>query len=181
MAEDRISYDAFIRFLATPLNDGRPFVLETQHALALALQKKPQPPYVGLHVAHRNRSLELCLRQVCQRLTNCRLVPLEDRQRHGHGQDRQSLSTATEAFPARRYADRHIGVPVCAFDVQASSRRVLTREQILNHVWDYDFGGDARVLETYVSYLRKKLDAHGPQLIHTVRGVGYALRAPRTG
>jgi two-component system OmpR family response regulator len=58
-------------------------------------------------------------------------------------------------------------------------RRVLTREQILNHVWDYDFGGDARVLETYVSYLRKKLDAHGPGLIHTVRGVGYALRAPR--
>ena len=55
-------------------------------------------------------------------------------------------------------------------------RRVLTRDQILNHVWDYDFGGDARVLETYVSYLRKKLDVHGPPLIHTVRGVGYALR-----
>jgi two-component system OmpR family response regulator len=59
-------------------------------------------------------------------------------------------------------------------------RRVLTRQQILNHVWDYDFGGDARVLETYVSYLRKKLDAKGPSLIHTVRGVGYALRAPRS-
>jgi len=58
-------------------------------------------------------------------------------------------------------------------------RRVLTRAQLLEHVWDYDFGGDARVLETYVSYLRKKLDAHGPPLIHTVRGVGYALRTPR--
>ena len=58
-------------------------------------------------------------------------------------------------------------------------RRVLTRDQLLNHVWDYDFGGDARVLETYISYLRKKLDRHGPSLIHTVRGVGYALRAPR--
>ncbi len=58
-------------------------------------------------------------------------------------------------------------------------RRVLTRDQLLNHVWDYDFGGDARVLETYISYLRKKLDAHGPSLIHTVRGVGYALRTPR--
>jgi two-component system, OmpR family, response regulator len=58
-------------------------------------------------------------------------------------------------------------------------RRVLTRAQLLEHVWDYDFGGDARVLETYVSYLRKKLDVHGPPLIHTVRGVGYALRAPR--
>jgi two-component system OmpR family response regulator len=59
-------------------------------------------------------------------------------------------------------------------------RRVLTRAQLLEHVWDYDFGGDARVLETYVSYLRRKLDAHGPSLIHTVRGVGYALRQPRT-
>ena len=60
-------------------------------------------------------------------------------------------------------------------------RRVLTRAQILDHVWDYDFGGDARVLETYVSYLRRKLEVPGVdgQLIHTVRGVGYALRAPR--
>ena len=60
-------------------------------------------------------------------------------------------------------------------------RHVLTRAQLLEHVWDYDFGGDARVLETYVSYLRKKLDAHGPALIHTVRGVGYVLRLPRGG
>ena len=58
-------------------------------------------------------------------------------------------------------------------------RRVMTRGQLLDHVWDYDFGGDARVLETYISYLRKKLDAHGPSLIQTVRGVGYALRPPR--
>src|SRR4051812_40609599 len=59
-------------------------------------------------------------------------------------------------------------------------RRVLTRGQLLDHVWEYDFGGDARVLETYISYLRKKLDAHGPPLIYTVRGVGYALRTPRS-
>ena len=58
-------------------------------------------------------------------------------------------------------------------------RRVMTRAQLLDHVWDYDFGGDGRVLETYISYLRKKLDAHGPPLIRTVRGVGYALQAPR--
>jgi two-component system OmpR family response regulator len=58
-------------------------------------------------------------------------------------------------------------------------RRVMTRAQLLDHVWNYDFGGDGRVLETYVSYLRKKLDAHGPSLIRTVRGVGYALQAPR--
>jgi two-component system OmpR family response regulator len=58
-------------------------------------------------------------------------------------------------------------------------RRVLTRAQLLDHVWSYDFGGDARVLETYVSYLRKKIDSDGPQLLHTVRGVGYVLRLPR--
>jgi two-component system OmpR family response regulator len=61
----------------------------------------------------------------------------------------------------------------------ANPRRVLTRSQLLDHVWDYDFGGDARVLETYISYLRKKIDADRPPLIHTVRGVGYSLRAPR--
>jgi two-component system OmpR family response regulator len=58
-------------------------------------------------------------------------------------------------------------------------RRVMTRAQLLDHVWDYDFGGDGRVLETYISYLRKKLDALGPPLIQTVRGVGYALRTRR--
>ncbi len=58
-------------------------------------------------------------------------------------------------------------------------RRVLTRAQLLDHVWEYDFDGDSRILETYVSYLRKKLDPHGPSLIQTVRGVGYALRLAR--
>jgi two-component system OmpR family response regulator len=58
-------------------------------------------------------------------------------------------------------------------------RRVMTRAQLLDHVWSYDFGGDGRVLETYISYLRKKVDADGPPLIHTVRGVGYALRLPK--
>ncbi|MGB9185984.1 MAG: response regulator transcription factor [Solirubrobacteraceae bacterium] len=60
-----------------------------------------------------------------------------------------------------------------------SPRKVLTRAQLLDHVWNYDFVGDARVLETYVSYLRKKVDAEGPALLHTVRGVGYTLRLPR--
>lgn len=57
--------------------------------------------------------------------------------------------------------------------------RVLTRSQILDHVWHYDFGGDASVLETYVSYLRRKVDKFEPPLIQTVRGVGYVLRTPR--
>jgi len=60
-------------------------------------------------------------------------------------------------------------------------RRVLSRKQILDHVWNYDFDGDASVLETYISYLRRKVDRVDPPLIHTVRGVGYVLRIPRTG
>jgi len=55
-------------------------------------------------------------------------------------------------------------------------KRVLSREQILDRVWSYDFGGRAAVVELYISYLRKKLDAHGPGMIHTVRGVGYSIR-----
>jgi two-component system OmpR family response regulator len=58
-------------------------------------------------------------------------------------------------------------------------RRALSRAQILDHVWNYDFGGDGRVLETYISYLRKKVDRGAVPLIHTVRGVGYTLRRPR--
>ena len=58
-------------------------------------------------------------------------------------------------------------------------RRVVSKAQIVNHVWRYDFGGDARVVETYISYLRKKIDFKEPKLINTVRGVGYALRLPR--
>ena len=56
--------------------------------------------------------------------------------------------------------------------------RVLTRDQILEHVWDYTFAGNASVLETYISYLRHKVDDVEPPLIHTVRGVGYSLRLP---
>ncbi|MBT8198772.1 MAG: response regulator transcription factor [Acidimicrobiia bacterium] len=54
--------------------------------------------------------------------------------------------------------------------------QVLSKQQILDHVWHYDFEGDPNVVETYVSYLRKKTEALGPRLIHTVRGFGYVLR-----
>jgi two-component system OmpR family response regulator len=56
--------------------------------------------------------------------------------------------------------------------------RVLTRTQILDRVWGYQFAGDCQIVDTYVYYIRKKLERHGPRLIHTVRGVGYALRQP---
>ena len=58
--------------------------------------------------------------------------------------------------------------------------RVLSKAQILDHVWRYDFGGDSSVVETYISYLRKKIDKSGEApLIQTVRGFGYAIRTPR--
>lgn len=56
--------------------------------------------------------------------------------------------------------------------------RVVSKSQILDHVWQYDFRGDAGIVETYISYLRKKIDIFQPPLIHTVRGVGYRLRLP---
>ncbi len=54
--------------------------------------------------------------------------------------------------------------------------RVLTRAQILDRVWSYDFDGDPAVVDTYVSYLRRKVDDGSPKLIHTVRGIGFSLR-----
>lgn len=56
--------------------------------------------------------------------------------------------------------------------------KVLSKAQILDHVWHYDFRGDANVVESYVSYLRKKVDTTEPALIHTLRSVGYMLRRP---
>jgi two-component system OmpR family response regulator len=58
----------------------------------------------------------------------------------------------------------------------ANAGRVLSKAQILDHVWQYDFGGEGGVVETYIGYLRKKVDNVEPKLIHTVRGVGYVIR-----
>src|SRR5881227_2037524 len=59
-----------------------------------------------------------------------------------------------------------------------NANRVLSKMQILDHVWDYDFRGDTGIVESYVSVLRRKVDNSGPRLIHTLRGVGYVLRLP---
>ena len=55
---------------------------------------------------------------------------------------------------------------------------MLSKGQILDHVWNYDFQGDSSIVESYVSYLRRKVDAVEPRLIHTIRSVGYVLRLP---
>jgi two-component system OmpR family response regulator len=61
-----------------------------------------------------------------------------------------------------------------------NARNVLSKAQILDHVWHYDFGGDGRIVETYIAYLRRKIDLDGaPPLIHTLRGFGYSLRLPK--
>jgi two-component system OmpR family response regulator len=63
--------------------------------------------------------------------------------------------------------------------LMVNAGRVVSKSQILDHVWSYDFDGDANIVESYISYLRRKLDDGGEPLIHTVRGVGYVLRPPR--
>jgi two-component system OmpR family response regulator len=60
-----------------------------------------------------------------------------------------------------------------------NGRRVLSKSEILDHVWTFEFAGDPGIVETYISYLRKKVDCFDPPLIHTVRGVGYSLRLPK--
>jgi two-component system OmpR family response regulator len=65
--------------------------------------------------------------------------------------------------------------------LMANSGRVQSKAQILDHVWQYDFAGQQGIVESYVSFLRQKLEASGPRLLHTVRGVGYIMREPRDG
>jgi two-component system, OmpR family, response regulator len=89
------------------------------------------------------------------------LVMDEDSREVRRGSDEIRL-TATE-FELLRYLMRN-------------PRRVLSKAQILDHVWNYDFGGQANVVELYISYLRKKIDNGRPPMIHTMRGAGYVLR-----
>ena len=104
------------------------------------------------------------------------------------------------AVPATRFAFEDIELDEEAHEVRKAGRevslsptefkllryflqnpgRVLSKAQILDRVWQYDFGGDANVVESYVSYLRRKVDTTEPRLIHTIRGVGYVLRVPRS-
>ena len=60
-----------------------------------------------------------------------------------------------------------------------NARRVLSKSEIVDNVWSYEFDGDPNIVETYISYLRKKVDSFDPPLIHTIRGVGYSLRIAR--
>jgi two-component system OmpR family response regulator len=92
------------------------------------------------------------------------LADLElDQQAHRVTRSGQAVTLSPTEFKLLRYLLLNAG-------------RVLSRTQILDQVWHYDFGGDASVVETYMSYLRRKIDTVEPKLLHTVRGVGYCLR-----
>jgi two-component system OmpR family response regulator len=92
------------------------------------------------------------------------------------------LEMDEDAHEVRR-GDRTLELTATEFNLlrflMMNPRRVVSKSQILDHVWHYDFRGEANVVETYISYLRKKVDATPPPLIHTVRGVGYVLRLPK--
>jgi two-component system OmpR family response regulator len=79
--------------------------------------------------------------------------------------DGEQIELSPTEYKLLRYLLRHSG-------------RVLSRDQILDHVWDYDFVGETNVVDTYISTLRKKIDCYAPRLIQTVRGVGYRMSAP---
>ncbi len=109
---------------------------------------------------------------------------------------RRTRGDATEPTPRLKFADLELdedshevwraGTPIQLSPTEfkllryfmGNANRVLSKMQILDHVWDYDFRGDTGIVESYVSVLRRKVDSSGPRLIHTLRGVGYVLRLP---
>jgi two-component system, OmpR family, response regulator len=88
-----------------------------------------------------------------------------DEDAHEVWRDGQRVSLSPTEFKLLRY-------------LMANAGRVLSKGQILDHVWNYDFRGDDSIVESYISYLRRKVDIVEPRLIHTLRGVGYVLRLP---
>ena len=112
--------------------------------------------------------------------------------RGGHGDqsgDGAVLRAGDVELDEARWAVRRAGVPVelsptefrlLAYLIRHQGR-VLTRAQLLENVWGWDYAGESQIVETYVSYLRRKLDPLGPPMIHTQRGVGYSLRPPDRG
>ncbi len=89
-----------------------------------------------------------------------------DEDRHEVRKNGEPVSLSPTEFTLLRYLMQNSGL-------------VLSKAQILDHVWQYDFGGAANVVESYISYLRRKIDTTEPRLLRTVRGVGYSLRLPR--
>ena len=113
--------------------------------------------------------------------------------RNAHGDqpdgDGEILRAGDVELDEARWTVHRAGVPVelsptefrlLAYLIRHQGR-VLTRAQLLENVWGWDYAGESQIVETYVSYLRRKLDPLGPPMIHTQRGVGYSLRPPERG
>jgi len=117
-----------------------------------------------------------------------RLRAVIRRSGHGRTEDEQSilrvadLSLNEDSHEVFR-GDDEIELTATEFELlrflMRNERRVLSKAQILDRVWSYDFGGKSSVVELYISYLRKKIDAGRTPLLHTVRGVGYMIKSPQ--
>lgn len=119
--------------------------------------------------------LQARIRAYCRRIGNSdtdiyRFADLTlDRQTREVYRGNHLISLTAKEFDLLKYLLRH-------------QQQVMTRDQILEHVWGYDFAGDSNIIEVYIRYLRLKLEAHNPRrLIHTVRYVGYVLREINDG
>jgi two-component system, OmpR family, response regulator len=106
-----------------------------------------------------------------------------------HDSDGEILRAGDVELDESRWTVHRAGIPVelsptefrlLAYLIRHQGR-VLTRAQLLENVWGWDYAGESQIVETYVSYLRRKLDPLGPPMIHTQRGVGYSLRPPERG
>ena len=116
---------------------------------------------------------------------DCRLAPATDMTMRG-GVDGSSRQSSSRTPGTRMIAPLEVGRTRTSFGLAqadllgiyllANAGRVLSKAQILDRVWNYDFGGEAHIVELYISYLRKKIDFGRVPLIHTVRGVGYVLK-----
>jgi two-component system OmpR family response regulator len=115
-------------------------------------------------------------------VARCRLLLRRTRDEPGRTLQYEKLVMDEDAHQVGR-GDRPIRLSPTEYKLLRylllNAERVLSRRQILDHVWDYDFGGDASNVESYISFLRRKVDIEEPKLIHTVRGVGYVLRIER--
>jgi two-component system OmpR family response regulator len=157
---------------------------ETRHVPVLFLTAKDTvgDKVAGLAVGEDYVTKPFSLEEVVARIHNVL--------RHSRGEQlpgRYSVADLEldDAAHEVRRAGRRIDLSPTEFKVlrhlMANSGRVQSKAQILDHVWHYDFSGQQGIVESYISFLRQKIEGTGPRLLHTVRGVGYLIREPRSG
>lgn len=157
---------------------------ESGHVPVLFLTAKDavEDKVAGLAVGEDYVTKPFSLEEVVARIHN-----VLRRSRGGPSPDRfvvADLELDDAAHEVRR-AGRLIDLSPTEFKVlrhlMANSGKVQSKVQILDHVWHYDFSGQQGIVESYISFLRQKIEGSGPRLLHTVRGVGYLIREPRAG